>query len=179
MSKKQLTKQGAIQVSTDLDRLATVFQQEHATLGISEKIAKDFALRCDILSDLVEKKAGVARAEDGSLKDPVLAKYAGDLRKHAEMNPKQNFTMEDVKPNEFDPAEIGEEQSGALLRNSDEPYMDVFKQDEFDQLRQVQQDGMFSNAKAAALALRKMAKLLAAHGIPVPVAKPASRGAAA
>jgi hypothetical protein len=174
---KQLTKQGALQVSTDLDRLATAFQQAHGTLGVSEKIAKDFALRCDILSDLVEKRAGVARAADGSLKDPELAKYAVALRKRAQMDPKQNFTMEDVKPNEFNPAEIGEEGSGAFLRNQDEPYMDVFKQDEFDQLRQVQQDGMFSNAKSAAMALKKMAKLLADNGIPVPVAQGKGRAA--
>lgn len=167
----QLTKQGALQVSTDLDRLATVFQKEHALLGLPEKLARDFALRCDILSDHIEKKAGVARDGDGNLKDPELAKYASALQKRAEMDPKKNYTMEDVKPSEFDPAEIGEEQPAALLRNEDEPYMDVFKQDEFDQLREVQQDGMFSNAKTAAQTMKKMAKLLAAHGIPVPVSK--------
>jgi RecA-family ATPase len=166
----QLTKQGALQVTADLDRLATLFMSETETLGLPEKIAKDFALRCDILSDHVEKRAGVERTEDGSLKDPELAKYASALSKRAQMDPKKNYTMEDVKPNEFNPAEIGEEQSGALLRNQDEPYMDVFKQDEFDQLRQVQQDGMFSNAKAASALIAKMAKLLSDNKVKVPVA---------
>lgn len=165
----QLTKQGALQVTADLDRLATLFQSEAETLGITPKIAKDFALRCDILSDHVEKKAGVERNEDGSLKDPELSKYASALKKRAEMDPKSNYTMEDVKQNEFDPAEIGEEQAGALLRNEDEPYMDVFKQDEFDQLREVQQNGMFSNAKAASVLVAKMAKLLSDNDIKVPV----------
>lgn len=175
----QLTKQGALQVSTDLDRLASVFQQEHATLGLSEKVAQDFALRCDILSDFIEKKAGVARDADGAIKDAELAKYASALSRRAQMDPKKNFTVGDVKSGEFNPAEIGEEQSGALLRNSDEPYMDCFQQDEFDQLRQVQQDGMFSNAKAAAVAIKKMAMILAAHGIPLSVAKPSTNGEAA
>lgn len=166
-----LTKQGALQVSTDLDRLATVFQKAHATLGVSEKIAKDFAMRCDILSEHIEKRAQVERNQDGSLKDPKLASYADALFKRAQMDPKSNFTLEDIKPGEFDPAEIGEESSDAFLRNSDEPYMDAFKQDEFDQLREVQQNGMFSNAKSAAAALKKMSNLLARAGIPVPVMK--------
>jgi hypothetical protein len=166
----QLTKQGALQVTADLDRLATLFMSETDTLGITEKIAKDFATRCDILSDHLEKKAGIERNDDGSLKDPALAKYASRLSKKAEMDPKSNYTMEDVKPNEFNPAEIGEEQSKALLRNQDEPYMDVFKQDEFDQLREVQQNGMFSNAKAASALVAKMAKLLSDNDIKVPVA---------
>ena len=166
----QLTKQGALQVSSDLDRLATLFQAERDTLGVPERVAKDFATRCDVLSDHVEKKAGVERAEDGSIKDPELSKYASELAKRAEMDPKSNYTMEDVKANEFNPAEIGEEQSGALLRNQDEPYMDVFKQDEFDQLREVQQNGMFSNAKTAAALLAKMATLLSKNKIQVPVA---------
>jgi hypothetical protein len=166
----QLTKQGALQVTADLDRLATLFMSETDTLGLTEKIAKDFALRCDILSDHLEKKAGIERAEDGSIKDPDLAKYASGLKKRAEMDPKSNYTLEDVKPKEFNPAEIGEEQSGALLRNQDEPYMDVFKQDEFDQLRQVQQDGMFSNAKSASALIAKMAKLLSDNKVKVPVA---------
>jgi hypothetical protein len=38
--------------------------------------------------------------------------------------------------------------------------MDVFKQDEFDQLREVQQEGMFSNAKAAASLVAKLANRL-------------------
>lgn len=165
----QLTKQGALQVSSDLDRLATLFQSETAILGITDKIALDFAKRCDTLSDIVEKRAGVERNDDNTLKDPELSKYASALSKRAEMDPKSNFTLEDVKPGEFNPAEIGEEQAKALLRNQDEPYMDVFKQDEFDQLREVQQNGMFSNAKSAAALVAKMAKLLSDNDVKVPV----------
>jgi len=46
--------------------------------------------------------------------------------------------------------------------------MDMFKQDEFDQLRMVQQDGMFSNAKSASLLIQKMAKILAENKIALP-----------
>jgi hypothetical protein len=49
--------------------------------------------------------------------------------------------------------------------------MDAFIQDEFDQLREVQQDGMFSNAKSASLLVQKMARLLEKNNIPFPVAQ--------
>jgi hypothetical protein len=169
---KQLTKFGALQVSHDLDRLAALYQEEAGTIGVSAKIANDFALRCDILSDHIEKRARIGRDAEGNLQDPELVKYAAALVKRAEMDPKQNYTVDQLGGNDFNPAEIGEEQSGALLRNSDEPYMDVFKQDEFDQLREVQQDGMFSNAKTAAVLIKKMAGLLAKNNIPVPVVEP-------
>jgi hypothetical protein len=143
-SMPKLTKEGAKQVTADLDRLATLFQSHFTTLGLPKHIAKDMALRCDMLSDHIENRAGIARK--------------------AQMDPPANYTEEDVKPDEFNPAEIGEESAQAFLRNEDEPYMDAFKQDEFDQLREVQQDGMFSNAKAAAELVKKMAALLAENG---------------
>ena len=164
----KLTKTGALQVTRDLDRIANLFETEFETLGISQKVAADSGLRCDLLSREVEKTAGIERSDDGKFKDPETAKLASEIEKRAEMDPKQNTTETKLLPNSFDPAEIGEEQRGALLRNQDEPYMDVFKQDEFDQLRQVQQDGMFSNAKAASLAMQKMAALLAKNNIPIP-----------
>lgn len=169
---KNLTKFGALQVSHDLDRLASLYQEEAEALGVTPKIANDFAMRCDILSDHIEKRAGIQRDGEGNLRDPELAKYASGLAKKAEMDPRENYTESTLAPHDFDPAEIGEEQSGALLRNQDEPYMDVFKQDEFDQLRQVQQDGMFSNAKSAATLVKKMANLLAQHKVPVYVSAP-------
>lgn len=168
---KQLSKFGALQVSHDMDRLAALYQEEAEAIGVSPKIANDFALRCDILSDHIEKRAGIERDGDGNLTDPELLQYATALTKKAAMDPKENYTVDQLGANDFNPAEIGEEQSGALLRNQDEPYMDVFKQDEFDQLRQVQQDGMFSNAKSASLLVQKMARLLEKNNIPLPVAQ--------
>jgi hypothetical protein len=148
-SMPQLTEKGAKQVADHLDRIANLFQKDHSSLGVEPKVAMDFALRCDILADHIEKQAGLSRtaAEGG-------------------MNPKQNYTEgKNLAPHDFPPQEIGMEQDGALLRNEDEPYMDVFKQDEFDQLREVQQTGMFSNAKAASSLVKKMAKILAENGI--------------
>lgn len=147
MSKK-ITKESALKVSNQLDGLANLFQSKHEVLGVPEKIAQDFAHRCDILSDLIEKRAGIERT--------------------AALDPASNFTETTMLSNSFDPAEIGEEQSKPPLRNSDEPYMDTFRQEWFDELRQVQQTGQFSNAKAAAAMMGKMAQILAAHEIPLP-----------
>lgn len=142
-SMPKITETGARQVTANLDRLANLFTSEFATLGLPEDVAGDMALRCDMLSDRIESHAGLRPRQ-------------------AQMDPPANYTEEKVAPNEFDPAEIGEESSQAFLRNEDEPYMDAFTQDENDQLRQVQQDGMFSNAKAASELIRKLQARLAA-----------------
>jgi hypothetical protein len=153
----QLTAKGAIQVSTHLDRMASLFQKEHAVLGVPEKLAVDFALRCDALSDHVEKRGGVVRLKTG------------------ELDPKQNYSEDVAGPanNYFPPEDIGTRTDGALLRNQDEPYMDTFEQEWFNELRTVQQTGEFSNAKAASEVgpkmVKKMAALLQAAGVKLEV----------
>jgi hypothetical protein len=142
-SMPKITEKGARQVTANLDRLADLFQSEFETLGVPQDVATDMALRCDMLSDRIETHAGLRPRQ-------------------AQMDPPANYTEEKVAPNEFNPAEIGEESSQAFLRNEDEPYMDAFTQDENDQLRQVQQDGMFSNAKAASELIKKLQARLAA-----------------
>jgi len=57
----EMTKKGAQVVTNDLDRVATLFQQDWTTLGIPQKLAVDFAYRCDLLSDAIEKRAGVPK----------------------------------------------------------------------------------------------------------------------
>jgi ribosomal protein L12E/L44/L45/RPP1/RPP2 len=52
-----LTRRGARSVTADLDRIANLFQNRFADLGIPEKIANDFSLRCDLLSDHIERYA--------------------------------------------------------------------------------------------------------------------------
>lgn len=150
MSNK-LTKEAATKVTRVLDHAASILQQHHEALGVKEKIAKDFALRCDILSDHIDKQAGIDR--------------------RAQMDPAENYTEDKLGPDDFDPAEIGEQTPAALLRNEDEPYMDTFNQQWFDQLREVQQTGQFSNAKVAAQLVKHMAKILDAYGIPLRVAR--------
>lgn len=126
---KLITKKGARQVTADLDRLANLFQYNHEALKLPQSISLDLAKRLDTVASHIELVTG--------------------LDKEAAMDPPSNYTEEKIHSGEFDPAEIGEEQSAALERNPDEPYMDTFKQDEFDQLREIQQTGAFSNAKAA------------------------------
>lgn len=149
MSTPKLTKENAQKIASNLDALASLFQEQHKILGVPPKVANEFAYRCDLLSDHVEKRAG--------------------LQRKATVDPKSNTTETKLLPESFDPAEIGEEETKPPLRNADEPYMDAFRQEEFDQLRHVQQKGEFSNAKAAAALVVKMAKLLQAKNVPLPV----------
>jgi len=113
----KLTKKGALQVSVALDRVAAVIQEEAAVLGLNPKVANDFAHRCDLLSDHVEKRAGVERQ--------ALTEY------------------DPVKESGFNPEEIGVEKSGPLeMIDSDEPYMNgEFTQQENRELRYDQQNG--------------------------------------
>jgi DNA topoisomerase-1 len=129
LSMSKITKKGALQVTADLDRIANLFQFEYRTLGIPEKLAFDTAKRLDAISSQIELTASVGKT--------------------AAMDPASNYTLTDLAPGNFNPAEIGEEQSAPPLRNEDEPYMDTFRQEWFDELRQVQQTGQFSNAKVA------------------------------
>jgi hypothetical protein len=53
----KLTRRGARNLTTALDRIASALQENHAVLGIDQKIANDFAYRCDLISDAVESTA--------------------------------------------------------------------------------------------------------------------------
>ena len=53
-----LTKKGAQAVTGDLDRIASLFQQDCETLGVPRHIAMDFAERCDMLSDHIDARVG-------------------------------------------------------------------------------------------------------------------------
>jgi hypothetical protein len=111
-----MTKKGARSVTANLDRLATLFQEEFETLGVPSHIASDFARRCDMLSDAIEKKAGIERTALDEL----------DV----------------VKEKGFDPEAIGEEVSGPEEGDSDEPYMrGHFTQQVNRELRERQEDG--------------------------------------
>lgn len=112
----KMTQKGARSVSNTLDRVASLFQKEHATLGIPERIANDFAHRCDLLSDEIEKRAGITRE---ALSELDVAKETG-----------------------FDPEEIGEEVSGPLEDISAKGYMKgEFTQQENRELRERQEAG--------------------------------------
>lgn len=53
----KLTRRGARNLTATLDRIASAVQDNPALLGIDSKIAKDFAFRCDLISDAIETTA--------------------------------------------------------------------------------------------------------------------------
>ena len=59
----QMTKKGARSVSSALDNIASLMEKDWQSLGLPQHIANDMALRCDMLSDTIEKHAGLKRAE--------------------------------------------------------------------------------------------------------------------
>lgn len=112
----KMTKKGAASVTGALDRIATLFQNEYETLGVPERIANDFAYRCDLLSDRVERVAGLSRR---ALSELDVAKEPG-----------------------FDPEVIGEETTGPLEGDADESFMKAeFTQQENRELRERVEDG--------------------------------------
>ena len=107
---KKLTKKGALSVTAALDRLADLFVQDAETLGVDPKVAKDFAWRCDLLSDHIDRVAGIDR--------------------------KALTELDVVQEPGFDPENIGMEKAGPLVGDSDEPYMKGnFGQEEKRELR--------------------------------------------
>jgi hypothetical protein len=108
---QKMTKMGAKEVTSALDSMAQLFEHDFETMGVPEKVAKEFALRCDLLSDHLEKQAGIE---------------------------KEALTGDDpVKEPGFNPEEIGEEKSGPLEDEPDESFMkDEFTQQENRELRE-------------------------------------------
>lgn len=53
---KKASQAGARRVTATLDTMASLFQYHAASLGIPPKIAMDFAHRCDLLSDNIDKR---------------------------------------------------------------------------------------------------------------------------
>ncbi len=121
----QLTKKGARNVTREMERLANVLEQDYAVLGIPEHIAADAARRLDLLSDAIERQAGL---------DPQ------DLKMKQAMDKEAGFNA----------GTIGEVKSGPLEQlDSDEPYMSgEFTQQENEELRGKQESGQLSDGKA-------------------------------
>ena len=64
-----LSKEAAQAITADLDKLAQLFETDHAALGVPTNVAKDFAYRCDLLSDFVEKQAAALDRTDSIQKE--------------------------------------------------------------------------------------------------------------
>ena len=56
MTTKKASKAGVRRVTANLDAIASLFQEHHASLGIPQKVAVDFATRCDLLSDSLDRR---------------------------------------------------------------------------------------------------------------------------
>jgi len=67
-----MNKQGALDFSKRADAFANYVQSNAKTLGIEPKYANDMAMRCDMLSDFVEKVAGLKRDEGGKVASASL-----------------------------------------------------------------------------------------------------------
>lgn len=61
-ARKKASVSGARRVTANLDSLAGLFQSHAASLGIPGRVAADFAYRCDLLSDAIERHVGVKSA---------------------------------------------------------------------------------------------------------------------
>lgn len=82
----RISKKGATSVTRDLDRLANLVETDFETLGVSPKFATAFVYSCDLLSDAIDKTAGIERSEKTASFDAaqIGVEKAGPLVKDAD-----------------------------------------------------------------------------------------------
>ena len=118
----KMNKQSALKVSSQLDRIASLFENSFDSLGVPKKIAQDFAYRCDLLSDTIESNFGINKQALDDL-DPVL------------------------EPG-FNPDDIGREVGGPLEDQGEHSWIDgEFSRQEHRELRQLQESGTMSGVQ--------------------------------
>ena len=138
---QKLSRRGARELTSTLDRIATVIQNNPDLLGIPEKVAKDYAYRCDLISDAVERTA--------SANFPLDKSAAID---------EEGMSIEPTGG--FDPNAIGDVTGGPLeiIEPPSEPWMaGHFSGAEFNELGEMQESGALAAGAAAAA---KFASLL-------------------
>lgn len=136
-----LTRPGARELTAAIDRIASVVQTNPAMLGLPPKIAMDFARRCDMISDQVEKTAvsnfPVTAAEGVSDPDPDPDSDDQNKPEHFEDGSKK-ATSEDgsigALNGGWEPGQIADQESGPFEGDADEPYMATFDEEEYHQL---------------------------------------------
>jgi len=127
MSKK-LTRRGARNVTSALDNLATAIQQNPEIFGIESKIAKDFAFRCDLLSDAIETTASINFPRKAADEEGLSVKTEG-----------------------WDADQIADKAPGPLEHEVDESdYMKTFDETEFHELGEREESGSLENGAKAA-----------------------------
>jgi len=171
---RHLTRKGALAVTNDIDRIANLIAGERQpdgsyvggqfeALGIPAKIAMDFAWKCDVISDAIEKRAVANDAMHGVKKEAAP---------EFDAQPGQNETGGSAEPTgeqpSWDPNAIADNVGGPWKSDADEAaYMGGnFDQRENHQLRDKQQAGDVPkvDAPSRTASFAKLAKLMKANG---------------
>lgn len=110
---KKASLHGARRVTTGLDRMASVIQEHFAALGLPQKVALDFAYRCDLLSDAIQGQYGEKNA---AFFNP--AEIAEEVPGPLINDPTQGFMNGHFKQDKF--VQLGEKQeSGELATHAE------------------------------------------------------------
>lgn len=155
-----LTRRGARNVTADLDRLANLFQHRFEVLGVPQKFAMDFAWKCDVLADHIEKHALKIEAEQAKAAGEEEAKKEASSKKKAQDD--ETGLSVDHGESGFDANAIADQTTGPqeILPPVESWMSDFFKQNWFQQLREKQQGGDIGFFVSASLAkLRRMASV--------------------
>lgn len=145
----RLTRQGARNLTAALDNIAQVVQNRAALLGLDTRTATDFAYRCDLLSDAIERTA--------STNFPLS-------RQAAEKGVDDEGMSVEHGEGGFDPNLIGDEVSGPLevIEPPSEPWMDGhFTQEKFHALGELQEAGELGPVHLASLLTKAAGIILA------------------
>lgn len=148
----RLTRQGARNLTAALDHIAQVVQHRAALLGLDTRTATDFAYRCDLLSDAIERTA--------SANQPLSRQAANSYGKG---NDDEGMSVEHGEGG-FDPNLIGDEVPGPLeiIEPPSEAWMDGhFTQENFHVLGELQEAGELGPVHLASLLTKAAGILLA------------------
>lgn len=147
----RLTRQGARNLTAALDNIAQVVQHRAAMLGLDKRTATDFAYRCDLLSDAIERTASA----NFPLRQAANAYGKG--------NDDEGMSVEHGEGG-FDPNLIGDEVPGPLeiIEPPSEPWMDGhFTQEKYHVLGELQEAGELGPVHLASLLTKAAGIILA------------------
>jgi hypothetical protein len=148
----RLTRQGARNLTAALDNIAQVVQNRAALLGLDKRTATDFAYRCDLLSDAIERTASA---------NFPLSRQAADA--HGKGNDDEGMSVEHGEGG-FDPNLIGDEVPGPLeiIEPPSEPWMaGHFTQEKYHVLGELQEAGELGPVHLASLLTKAAGIILA------------------
>jgi hypothetical protein len=162
MSQK-LTRKGARNFTELVDRVAEIAQKQASALGLPERVALDFAKRCDLISDAVELTAAAnfplpkEASEDEESEDEESDKTEG--KKSAAAGKDEEGMSVEPDGEGYDANAIADEKGGPLQSEGDEPYMKgEFNQERFHQLGDKQKaNGLAGVDGKLAASLKKLA----------------------